>query len=131
MIGKQVVTGAPGHADRDARSAEPRRRVRLVGALAAGSHAEIGAQHRLARGRQALHPHHEVHVQTAGDDDGGLIDAGTHSDTHVTDTPLRRQSREMFAHFVPVRRFDGGNPLCGAGRTCSLSPDGSGAGIAG
>jgi hypothetical protein len=54
-----VVADRRGHPDL---RAEPRRRHRLVGPLAAAVAGEAPARDRLAGGRQPLARHHEVHV---------------------------------------------------------------------
>jgi hypothetical protein len=50
-------------------AAGPGRGDRLVGALAAGHHQEVVAEHRLARGRQPRGDADEVHVGAAGHHD--------------------------------------------------------------
>ena len=61
-----IVADAARH--RDAR-AEPRRRNRLVGPLAAGRGEEVRAEHRLPGARQMLASRNKVHVQAADHQD--------------------------------------------------------------
>src|SRR5262249_50696764 len=69
QLAAESVAAHPSH-HRHA-GAEPGRRHRLVGPLAAGVRREVGAAQRLPRPRKRIRFHDEVHVQAADDEDAG------------------------------------------------------------
>jgi hypothetical protein len=73
-VSEDVIADATDH--RPA-AAEPPHGARLVGALPAGKRPEAPAFERLAGLRKFFNLHHEIHVQTA-DDDNGLAHGGVH-----------------------------------------------------
>lgn len=71
MVGEHVIPDASDHANQRAARQTPGR-ARLVRALASWNHLETASKNRFPGNGQVVRADHEVHIQTAQDNDGGL-----------------------------------------------------------